>query len=329
VSAAREGSALVISAASDTAREDSNVELKTVSTEILDICCEISGPPAGNPIILLHGWPDDVRTWDRILPPLHVANMRVFVPYLRGCGSTRFRRAETFRSGQLSALGRDVLDLADALGLENFAVIGHDWGARAAYIVSCIAPERITHCAALSVGWGTNNPDQALPLRQIQNYWYHWYMALDRGSDLLFNDRLSFTRYIWNAWNPSWSISDNEFETTAASFMNSDWAAIVLHSYRVRWGLAPSDPRYSDIESLLAQSSEIRVPTLVIHGGADPCNDPSTSEGKEKFFKSHYDRIVLDAVGHFPQREAPGPVAAALLEFLNGSRDNFGINSKS
>jgi hypothetical protein len=57
-----------------------------------------------------------------------------------------------------------------------------------------LEPERITHCVALSVGWGSNDPDQRLSLKQIQNYWYHWYLALDRGEVLLRKERFDFTR---------------------------------------------------------------------------------------------------------------------------------------
>lgn len=242
--------------------------------------------------------------------------MRTIAPFLRGFGATRFRSKEIMRSGQLSALGQDLLDLADALGLQHFAVVGHDWGARAAYIASCLAPQRVTHCVAISVGWGTNDPAQKLSLRQTQNYWYHWYLALDRGADLILNDRLNFTWYIWTIWNPSWHVSEEEFAATALSFENPDWAEVVLHSYRVRWALAPTDPAYDVIEAKLAANPIISVPTLVIHGGSDPCNDPSTSDGKSHYFAGHYERIVLDGVGHFPQREAPLAVAEAVVKFL-------------
>lgn len=285
-------------------------------TDRLAIACEISGPTGGAPIILLHGWPDDARTWDRVLPALHAAGRRTYVPYLRGFGPTRFRDPATPRSGQLAALGQDVIDLADAIGLERFAVVGHDWGARAAYIASVLAPQRITHCVALSVGWGTNDPSQRLALRQVQNYWYHWYMALDRGADLVREERMSYTRYIWTIWNPNWRVPEEELETTARSFENPDWADIVLHSYRVRWGLAPTDPGYAAIEARLAGDPTIAVPTLVIHGGGDPCNDPATSEGKERFFAGAYERVVLDGVGHFPQREAADAVARAITRFI-------------
>jgi len=59
------------------------------------------------------------------------------------------------------------------------------------------------------------------------------------------------------------------------------------------------------------------VPTLVLHGAADSCNHPDTSLGKERFFSGPYRRELLDGVGHFPQREAPEAVAAALLRFLH------------
>ena len=294
-------------------------ELEHFRTRSLSIACELSGPAQGPPAFLLHGWPDDARTWDRVLPALHAAGHRTIVPYLRGFGPTRFHSPQTPRNGQLVALGQDVLDLADGMELGSFAVVGHDWGARAAYIASALAPERVTHCVALSVGWGTNDPDQPLPLKQVQNYWYHWYMALERRAALVRDERREFTRYIWSIWNPGWRISDEEFAATAASFENPDWAEVVLHSYRVRWGLAPKDPAYSDLEARLARAETIRVPTLVIHGGGDPCNDPSTSEGKERFFGSRYERIVLDPVGHFPQREAPAAVADAIVRFI-GSR---------
>lgn len=291
--------------------------LQQIETPSLSIACEISGPADGSPVILLHGWPDDVRTWDAMLPGLHAAGWRCIVPYLRGFGPTRFRSEAIPRSGQLSALGQDVLDLADALALQRFAVIGHDWGARAAYIAALLAPERVRACVALSVGWGTNDPDQPLSLQQMQNYWYHWLMALERGAKLVRNRRRELTRHIWEIWNPNWAIADGDFETTAAAFDNPDWAEITLHSYRVRWGHAPRYPDHDAIEARLAADQTIRVPTLVVHGGADPCNGPTTSEGKDHLFADSYRRVVLPDVGHFPQREAPLAVLDAVLGFIS------------
>jgi pimeloyl-ACP methyl ester carboxylesterase len=283
---------------------------------VLDIALERAGPEQGMPIILLHGWPDDVRTWDKVLPVLHAAGFSTFAPYLRGFGPTRFRAPQTKRSGQLSALAQDTLDLADALGLSRFAVVGHDWGARAAYIAAAIAPERVTHCVALSVGWGTNDPNQDLALPQARNYWYHWYMALERGARLVRQDGHGLARFVWETWGPPGWFTDAEFETTAESFTNTDWADVVLHSYRHRWGLADGDPAYAHLEAKLNPAPVIAVPTLVVHGGADACNDPMTSAHREPFFSARYRRVVLDGVGHFPSREAPGAVGDAVADFI-------------
>jgi pimeloyl-ACP methyl ester carboxylesterase len=141
-------------------------------------------------------------------------------------------------------------------------------------------------------------------------------MALDRGDALVREARMSFTRHIWNIWNPNWPVAEEEFTATARSFDNPDWADVVLHSYRVRWGLAAKDPAYAAIEARLASDPTIAVPTLVIHGGGDPCNEPATSEGKERFFTGGYERLVLEGVGHFPQREAADAVARAITRFI-------------
>ncbi len=293
----------------------SSSPLKAVSTRLLEVAYEVSGPEGGRPAILLYGWPDDIRTWDRSLPALHAQGWKTIVPYLRGFGATRFLSASTQRSGQLAALGQDVVDLADALGLDRFAVAGHDWGARAAYIAASLAPHRISHCVALSVGYATNDPRQPLSLRQARNYWYHWYMAVDRGEAALRTERRAFTRFLWQTWSPNWSFSQADFERTAASFENPDWADVVLHSYRHRWGFVAGDPMYDALEKKLTPAPPITVDTLVIHGAADSCNDPATSEGREPFFQGRYQRVVLPGLGHFPQRESSevGPIIAEFL----------------
>jgi pimeloyl-ACP methyl ester carboxylesterase len=302
-------------------QDDAASQVRSVATPLLDIAYEDRGPSNGPCVLLLHGWPDDIRTWDHIAPALNAAGFRTIAPYLRGFGPTRFRSPDTSRSGQLAALASDILDFADALGIDRFAVVGHDWGARAAYILACTSPERVTACVAISVGWGTNDPEQSLTLHQTQNYWYHWLMALPRGAALIRGDRRRFTRYIWDIWNPGWPVPDDVFERTAAAFDNPDWAEVTLHSYQVRWGHADPDPRYVPLEARLSSDPVISVPTLTLHGDNDPCNDPSTSENKESLFKGYYRRTALAGLGHFPQRERPEMVLDEVLPFLGRNRD--------
>src|SRR5262245_55553576 len=122
-------------------------------TPLLDVAFESAGPEKGRPVLLFHGWPDDVRTFDGIVPALHDAGFQTFVPWLRGFGPTRFRSEATARSGQIAAMAQDALDLADALALERFAIVGHDWGARIAYFLATVVPHRLTRMVTLSLGW--------------------------------------------------------------------------------------------------------------------------------------------------------------------------------
>ena len=185
-----------------------------VTTPVLRIAYERGGPADGASVILLHGWPDDVRTFDEVVPALQAAGFQTVVPWLRGFGPTSFLSADTMRSGEMVAMAQDAIDLANALKLQTFAVIGHDWGARIAYILAAVFPERATHICALSVGWQPGElPTPAL--EQARKYWYQWFMATDRGAETVKAQRKAFARIQWETWAPQGWFRDAEFETTA------------------------------------------------------------------------------------------------------------------
>lgn len=131
---------------------------RTTLTETLEIVHEDGGPDDGPVVLLLHGGPDDARTWKDVTPRLNAAGFRTIAPWVRGFGPTRFRSPQTVRDGRAEALAQDAIDLADALGIERFTVVGHDWGARAAYALAAVIPERLTALAALSIGYPRRGP---------------------------------------------------------------------------------------------------------------------------------------------------------------------------
>ena len=94
----------------------------------LSVAYTVAGPRAGPVVLLLHGWPDDASTWDRVVEGLTEGGFHTVVPSLRGFGETLFRAFAAPRTGDAAILAMDALGLMDALGIERFAVAGHDWG---------------------------------------------------------------------------------------------------------------------------------------------------------------------------------------------------------
>ena len=290
--------------------------MKTVDTSLLRVGYEEWNASAQRSVILLHGWPDSPRSWAHVAPALAEQGWRVIVPALRGFAPTQFLHNGIPRTGQLAALGRDLIEFIHALELHQPALVGHDWGARAAANALGLSANIASHMVLISVGYGTNLANQTLNFEQAKNYWYHWLMATEKGEQLIRADKKGFAKIMWDTWAPAGWYSAEEFDRTWQAVDNDDWLPVTLHSYRHRWGHAPSDPYYDADEAVLQQTPSIGVPTLVLHGEADTVNHPSMSEGKERFFTNTYQRKVLPNIGHFPQRENPARIVRELLEFL-------------
>ena len=290
--------------------------MKTALTPTLQIAYEESGPAEGPPVVLLHGFPDDVRAYDGVAPALAAAGWRVLVPYLRGYGPTRFLDPRTLRSGQQAALGRDLLDFLDALGIERAALAGYDWGGRAACIVAALWPERVAALVSIG-GYNIQNiarsGEPAAPDREYR-LWYQWYFHTERGRAGLAANRTPLCRLLWQLWSPNWRFDDATFERTAASFDNPDFVEVVIQSYRHRFDLAPGDPSLQPIDDRLAEEPSITVPAIVLHGACDGVSLPQSSEGHARFFTGPYQRRVVPVAGHFLPQEAPGAVVEALSE---------------
>ncbi len=291
-------------------------EKKQIRVSRLDIDYLEWNPAGARSVVLLHGWPDSARTWQQVAPLLAAQGFRVLAPSLRGFGGTRFLDSSTPRSGELVALGRDLLDFVQTLKLQRPALVGHDWGARAVANAAGLMPGLASHLAMLSVGYGTNDPSQPMPFGQARNYWYHWFMATSLGEKTVRADPRGFARTMWETWSPPGWFDDAEFDATAAAFDNPDWLDVTLHSYRHRWGHASGDPHYASDIAALQPLPVIATPMLVIHGAEDAVNPVDSSAGKERWFSGAYRRVVLDGVGHFPQREAAESVATELLAFF-------------
>src|SRR5229473_3454144 len=243
----------------------------SVRTDVLEIAYQEHGPSDGAPVILLHGFPYDVHAFDEVAAPLAADGCRVLVPYLRGYGPTRFLSAATPRSGEQAALGHDLLQFMDALGINRAALAGYDWGGRAACVAAALRPERV-RCLVSCTGYNIQNiatSGEPAPAEQEHRLWYQYYFHTERGRAGLAKNRRDICRLLWKLWSPEWRFDEAIFEKSAVSFDNPDFVDVVIQSYRHRYGYAAGDPALESIERQLVAQPAITVPTIVLHGEAD------------------------------------------------------------
>ena len=295
--------------------------IKRIEAGALNVAYEEHGPADGPPVVLLHGFPYDPRCYDGIAPVLARKGYRVVVPYLRGYGTTRFLSHATMRSGQQAALARDLLDLLDALQIRQAALVGYDWGGRAACIAAALWPARVS---ALVTGGGYHIQDiagAATPATPAQEHrlWYQYYFHTQRGHDGLSANRAEIGKLLWRLWSPTYHFDDATYERTAGSFENPDFVGVVIHSYRHRFGTAPGDPGLDHIETALARLPVITVPVISLCGADDGVAPPPGVDTDRPKFGARYERRVLTGIGHDIPREAPEAVTRALLELLGPS----------
>src|SRR3954468_12328965 len=191
--------------------------VRTVRTDLLEVGYVESGPPGGQVVLLLHGFPYDVHSYVDVAPRLADAGFRGVVPYLRGHGPTRFLDATTPRSGQQAALGADVVALLDALGIDRALLAGYDWGGRAACVVAALWPER---CSGLLSVNGHNMLDAARSMQPASpetelRLWYQFYFHSERGVAGLTQKRKELTRLIWARNSPAWTFGDDVLDRAA------------------------------------------------------------------------------------------------------------------
>jgi len=286
-----------------------------LDTEDLRIEFIETGAQHGYPVIFLHAWPDDASTWSEVMSRFEGRRLRMIVPTLRGFGKTVFTRHDAARTANSAILAMDAIALMDGLGIEKFSAVGHDWGSNIVEALAIGWPQRVEKIAMLSslprMG-GIKTP----PFWHAQLYWYQWFMATDRGADAIDKDRKGFARLQWQNWGPDGWFDDATFNQVAQSFENPDWLAVTLHSYRSRWGEAPVDPRSEWLDDQIKGTKSIALPAVYLQGAEDGVNPPEVSEEVHRKFSDQFERILLQNVGHFPQREDPETVARELAVFL-------------
>jgi len=289
-----------------------------IDTDVLRVCYAEHGDPAGQPVLLLHGFPYDAHAYDSVAHFLAARGMRAIVPYLRGYGPTRFLSNQTPRSGQQAALGADLLALLNALRIDQAVLAGYDWGGRAACIVSALWPDRVRGLVSVN-GYNIQDiPHSGEPAAPDMEYrlWYQYYFHSERGRAGLLANRRELCSLLWRLWSPAWKFTDADFERTALAFDNPDFVDVVIHSYRHRYDLVEGDPALEAIERLLAAQPPIAVPAITLQGDDDGVSRGALL-GAGRFTGQHEHREVGRGVGHNLPQEAPEAFARAVCDVMS------------
>ncbi|ROO87665.1 pimeloyl-ACP methyl ester carboxylesterase [Actinocorallia herbida] len=290
--------------------------VKQIDAGELNVGYVDAGPADGPPVILLHGFPYDIHSFEKVTPILAGKGYRVVVPYLRGHGTTTFRSPDAVRNAEQSAFAVDIVALMDALKIDKATLAGFDWGSRTADIIAALWPERVKNLVSVSGYLITNRKAQKEPQKPPveHTWWYQYYFATPRGEKGLAAYRHDFGEFVWRLASPTWDFDQKTYDRTAAAFENPDWVPIVIHNYRWRLSLAEGQPAYAGLEAKLATSPKITVPTITVDATLDPFGAGGSDAAYRAQFTGPYQHRVLKGIGHDVPQEAPEAFAQAVID---------------
>lgn len=254
------------------------------------------GPPEAPLVLLQHGYPDTPHTWSHLVPSLVAAGYRVVCPW--GRGITPSTPSPDGRYGY-RVLGEDLAALIPALGAERAHVVGHDWGAAAAWAAAHLHPERIDRLVAVAIPHPASLKPSLRGLWQARHFvankmpWAAWRVRRHDFAEL---------RVLYERWSPGFDWPDRELEAVRNAYAHPPSLDAALGYYRDLW-LWPFRGRVEGPD------------VLVIGGLTDGALGPDAFEASRRRVTGSCTVTMLPG-GHFLHREHPEPFEAAVLDFL-------------
>ena len=252
---------------------------------------------SGPLVLLLHGFPDTAHTWDDLRPRIAAKGYRAVSPFVRGYHPSAIPDRDTDQD----TLARDPLALIEALGARDAIIIGHDFGALAAYGAAGLGPDRVKKLFAIAIP----HPATLKPApRKLWGVRHFAAYKLPGAADRFARNDFAALPAIYRRWSPAWNPDPTEFDTVRASFADRASLNAAFGYYR----------KLSPIPSA-ALKARITVPTVVFAGLDDPLAEPSDFRRAARMFQNEY---IVEEVrgGHFMHREHPEAFAERLLTHL-------------
>jgi len=252
---------------------------------------------SGPLVLMLHGFPDTAHSWDDLRPRIAAKGYRAVSPFMRGYSPSGIPDGDPDQE----TLASDPLALIEALGARDAIVIGHDWGASAAYGAAALGPDRVKKLFAIGI------PHPAALKPSLKKLWGVRHFAvykLPGAPDRFARNDFAALPAIYRRWSPAWNPDPSEFDAVRASFSNAASLNAAFGYYR----------KLSPIPSA-SLKARIKVPVVVFAGLDDPIVEPSDYRYAARMFENEY---VVEEVpgGHFMHREHPEAFAERLLNHL-------------
>ncbi len=262
--------------------------------------------------LCLHGFPDSAKTYRYLLPALADAGFRAVAPWMRGYAPTAVPEDGRY---QTAVLGLDACALHEALGGDAEAVIvGHDWGAMAAYVAANHEPERWRRVVTMAVPPAGAVAGGFMTYQQLKKSWYMFFFQHGLADVVVGMDDLAFIDGLWADWSPGYGAADDLPRVKDALRDPANLAAAIGY-YRANFGTVPKDPALEAIDALAANPPS--QPVLYLHGADDGCLGADVVGDAAAFLPAAGSGFeVVPGTGHFLHVEAPAVVNPKVVGFL-------------
>jgi pimeloyl-ACP methyl ester carboxylesterase len=304
------GSAHVLSSA----RVSDLPEPRLVPTATITQAVLEDGPPDGPLALLLHGFPDTAATWRHLMPLLASDGYHVVAPYLRGYGPTEVPSDGCYQTGALVA---DALALHAALGGDSRAVVvGHDWGAMAAYGAAAFAPSSFRRVVGMAVPPFGALLGGIFTYAQLKRSFYIFFFQSPLADGVVAADDLDFVARLWGDWSPGYDASFDLAEVRA-SLGSPERLSAAIGYYRAMLDPSLQSPALASEQAAVAMP--VPQPTLYVHGLDDGALGAElVGEHVLSFLGAGSELMTVEGAGHFVHLEQPDEVNARVRAFLAG-----------